>query len=102
MVARKLSRDVLLDLYLLYKDKSNDFTLEYLANKVGISRSRLGKLFKRINPDSLEVNYDNYDEYLDSFDKYLNGVDTVSNLAKNHGVTRATIYRKFDRLTNGE
>lgn len=101
MVAKKLDRDTLLDLYLLYKDISCDFTIACLAEKVNISRSRLGKLFKRINPESLEVNYDNNDKFKPILIEYFNGI-SVEKLAHKYSVSRSTLYRKFNKLTDEE
>ena len=102
MVNRKLDKNTLLDLYTLYHDSSNDFTLKYLANKVGISRSRLGKLFKKINSDTLNVNYGNDEKYCLALNDSLNGTNTVSNIAQKYSVSRATLYRKIKRLSDGK
>lgn len=53
MVASQITKDLLLDLYCLYRDRSLDYTIEELAIRAGRSRSRLGELFKRINPSNL-------------------------------------------------
>ena len=101
MVARKLTEDVLLDLFLLYEDKSNDFTIKYLADKVGISRSRLGKLFKRINREKLRINYETTSKYLLPLKEYLEG-KSITEIAHKYGVSRTTLYSNFERLTNGK
>ena len=36
MVASQITKDLLLDLYCLYRDRSLDFTIEQLAKRVGI------------------------------------------------------------------
>ena len=100
MVAKKLDRDTLLDLYLLYHDVNQDLTIQYLADKVGISRSRLGKLFKRVDPHSLEVDYDNDNLDLSIIAGYLQDGITLTSLAKKYRLSKSTLYRKFNKLKN--
>jgi predicted DNA-binding protein YlxM (UPF0122 family) len=102
MVARKLSRDEIIDAYLLYNDVNRDFTLEWLAEKFGISRSRLGKLFKRVNPKTLEINYGVDDsQYLEVYKEWKNDGGSLRYLSKKYGVSRNKLSRIFKRISDG-
>ena len=102
MVAKKITKDLLLDLYCLYRDRSLDFTIEQLAFKVGLSRNRLGELFKRINPSNLQVEYGVSNRYQLILKEYLNEKTSITNLSQKYNVNRSTLYRNFERLTNGK
>lgn len=102
MVARKLDRDTIADLYCLYRDSKSgnrDITIQFLADKIGISRSRLGKLFKRVNPQTLEINYGaSCDRYLDAFVEWQSGSLSLSVLSEKYHTPKSTLYRKFREL----
>lgn len=102
MVARKIDRDTLIDLYCLYVSPHHDFTIKDLAEKVNISRSRLGELFKKINPDDLTVDYgvDN-NKYLPVLEEWLNTQKSINHLAHKYSIPKSTLHRKFQELTNG-
>lgn len=102
MVARKLDRDTIADLYCMYRDNSwgnGDITIQFLADKVGISRSRLGKLFKRVNPQTLELNYGtDCHRYLAAFVEWKSKDLSLAKLSEKYHTPKSTLYRKFREL----